>query len=118
MDTKGKIASTLSFLAILCAHSAFSDQTVINNSTSQPQQQAAPQCGGNQNNIYDPRVPPAGAYVVQNGNGTSNQIYTTGEKKPYYVDNYCNQPNNVQPYAFFQPSGPGPGPGPHPHPHR
>lgn len=109
MVTKAKIASTLSFLAILCTHSAFSDQTVINNSTGQPQQ-AAPQCGGNQNNIYDPRVPPEGAYVVKNGDGTSNQIYTTGEKKPYYVDNYCNQPysSQAQPYIFFQPGGNGP----------
>ena len=80
----------------------------------QPQQQqvqAPPppqqQCGVNQ--VTDPRVPPAGSYVVQNANGSSNNIYTTGDKKPYYVDNPCGSANgggsaNLPPQVFVQPN--------------
>ncbi|MEO8400424.1 MAG: hypothetical protein ABI597_01340 [Gammaproteobacteria bacterium] len=65
--------------------------------------------GGNScnNNVTtDPRVPPAGVYSTRNGNGTSNTIYTTGETKPYIVDNNCNSnayPSAVQPNVYVQP---------------
>ena len=90
---------------LLCSQAVFAE-TIINNNNgtansnpSQPIQQ----CGGNQTNIYDPRVPPAGSYVIQNGNGSSTDLYTTGEKKPYYVDSNCNNTSSntpVQPYVF------------------
>ncbi len=92
-------------VCLAMSHHAFAEGNVtINNNTSAPPQAPAPvqQCGGNQNNVYDPRVPPAGSYIIQNSDGSSNQLYTTGEKKPYYVDNSgCNSNvAPVQPYAF------------------
>lgn len=68
----------------------------------------------NQNVETDPRVPPAGSYVVNTGNGNANQVYTTGETKPYIVDNSCNnqvQQPVVQPY-IGTPLPPGPAPTP------
>lgn len=71
-----------------------------------PQQQTAQSTcpPANQNNIYDPRVPPAGVYHSQSGT-----VYTTGEKKPYIVDNNCNSSSTptVQPYINL-PSPPQP----------
>lgn len=64
------------------------------NRPAQPTQQCG---GGNQNDVYDPRVPPAGAYDIKHADGSSEQLYTTGEKKPYYVDDYCNQ--TTSPYV-------------------
>lgn len=82
----------------------YADQTTINNNTApnNPQQIVVPQCPpANQNNIYDPRVPPAGVYQSQSGT-----TYTTGEKKPYIVDNNCNNSTApAQPYVFVQPRG-------------
>lgn len=68
-----------------------------------------PQCGGgNQNNIYDPRIPPAGVYSKENSDGSSDTLYTTGEKKPYYVDSNCNQSAaGAQPIVYAGPSGSG-----------
>lgn len=103
----------MGFLAVSMSFSLFAT-TVINNYGTAPSEQGPPPpaqapCNGNQNNIYDPRVPPAGAYVIQNGDGSSNQIYTTGEKKPYYVDNPCGQNNQNQAiYPQIYPQGPGP----------
>ena len=69
-----------------------------------PQQPPAPQCNAN-NTVTDPRVPPAGTYKVDHGDGSSEEVYTTGEKKPYYVDNNCNQNANAQvPQIFVQPT--------------
>jgi DNA segregation ATPase FtsK/SpoIIIE-like protein len=81
----------------------------------QPQQQAqaqqqpappSPQCNVNQ--VTDPRVPPAGSYVVKNGDGSSNDVYTTGDKKPYYVDNPCanggSGGTSLPPQVFVQPN--------------
>lgn len=95
------IASALSMATFV-----YAEQNVVNNAAPV---QSAPQCGGNQNNIYDPRVPPAGVYSTRNSDGSSNTVYTTGEKKPYYVDNYCNQPTSaVQPVVFGGGWGGGP----------
>jgi len=106
-------------ILLVVSQSAFAGGNVtINNNNSSPAtppQPTQPQCGGNQNNVYDPRVPPAGSYVIHNNDGSSDQLYTTGEKKPYYVDNSgCNNSNvaPVQPYAFVGGGGRGPGPGP------
>jgi len=50
----------------------------------------------------DPRVAPEGTYVTKNADGSGSTTYTTGEKKPYIVDNGCNNNSNiapVQPYV-------------------
>jgi len=67
----------------------------INNNNSGGRQTAAPCPPANQNNIYDPRVPPAGVYRNQQATP-----YTTGEKKPYITDNNCN---NNQPFVVVTP---------------
>jgi hypothetical protein len=72
----------------------------------QPQAQApvaapSPQCNAA---ATDPRVPPAGAYKIEHGDGSSEEVYTTGEKKPYYVDNCNNQATPpIMPQVYVQP---------------
>lgn len=98
-----KIVGTIVYFS---AAAVYADPVTVNNSNSQPQQQVVvPTCPpANQNNIYDPRVPPAGVY--QSDSGTT---YTTGEKKPYITDNGCNNSTNTaQPYVFVPGSAPGP----------
>ncbi|RDI39954.1 hypothetical protein [Aquicella lusitana] len=93
------------FLGLIVSYSsAYADQINVNMNnnpnTGQPQQVVVPQCPpANQNNIYDPRVPPAGVYQSQN-----STTYTTGEKKPYITDNNCNSNTNTQPYVFVNPT--------------
>lgn len=101
------------------AGSVLADQPVINNNNSNGSPTVVQQCPpANQNNIYDPRVPPAGVYKTDNGDGSSSTTYTTGEKKPYITDNNCNSTAaTVQPYVYGGPGG-GPGPGPRPGPRR
>lgn len=65
---------------------------------------AVPVCNGNQNNIYDSRVPPAGVYTTREADGSSNTTYTTGEKKPYYVDNNCNNAPTPPIQPIIQPN--------------
>jgi hypothetical protein len=63
--------------------------------------QGSPCPPANQNNIYDPRVPPAGVYSNRGPNGSYNTTYTTGEKAPYLTDNGCNNNSTTaQPYVF------------------
>ena len=93
---------------ILCFYlattQALADQVTVNNNNSSPGYNqpavAVPTCPpANQNNIYDPRIPPAGVYRSQ-----SSTTYTTGEKKPYITDNNCNNSTApAQPYVFVQP---------------
>ena len=98
---KANITALVVFLATTTLVQA--DNVVVNNNTAPPAQPAQ-QCGGNQNNIYDPRVPPAGSYVIKNSDGSSQDLYTTGEKKPYYVDSNCNQAQTTtQPNVWVQP---------------
>ena len=75
-------------------------------SSNANQAASTPSCGGgNQNNIYDPRVPPAGTYVQKNGKGNTTNVYTTGENKAYYVDSNCNNNSSptIQPYINVTP---------------
>jgi hypothetical protein len=59
-------------------------------------------CGGNQNNIYDPSVKPEGVYKTRNADDSINTTYSTGEKKPYFVGGEnCN--NDLQPQILLQP---------------
>lgn len=117
-DNPMKMKTKMTFLAIVFmliqAPFAIADNIVINNNPAPPQSNEAPppppppaqQGGGcppaNQNNIYDPRVPPAGVYHTSNAD-----TYTTGEKKPYIVDNNCNN-NSAQPtpQVYVQPNMP------------
>ncbi len=103
MLMKAKI--TALFICIASSTVTQAGNVIINNNAPAPSQpaqptQPTPQCGGNQNNIYDPRVPPAGSYVIKNSDGSSQDLYTTGEKKPYYVDSNCGQQQTVQPYVY------------------
>lgn len=118
-----KIKTSIQCLAalLMISHASYSPavQTVINNNISTPPAQPAqPSSTCNNGPSYDPRVPPAGAYIINTGNGSSQQLYTTGETKPYIVDNNCNSQQTpiVQPNVWQQqqpwPPGQGPGPGP------
>ena len=97
---------------LLPCHAAVAS-TIINNygtSNNQPPAAMQPppppqqqQCNANNTIGTDPRVPPAGTYNIQHGDGSSEEVYTTGEKKPYYVDNTCNQ-NAIAPQIYVQPN--------------
>jgi hypothetical protein len=64
-----------------------------------------PATNGNQSNTYDSRIPPAGTYIIKQADGSTDTLYTTGEKKPYIVDNNSNAPIQpiIQPYVTIQP---------------
>ncbi|MHB1947027.1 MAG: hypothetical protein ACYCQI_02790 [Gammaproteobacteria bacterium] len=106
----------LGIVLICLSQIASADPVIINNNTNPaPQQQAQQQpqqapCRANQNDIYDPRVPPAGVYSTRFQDGSSSTVYTTGEKKPYITDNNCGSSTTqpiVQPY-INTPSPPAP----------
>lgn len=94
----------LSFLFTNLSMTAAQADTIINNYSTTPdnsqksQAASAPCPPANQNNIYDPRVPPAGVYRHKN-----STTYTTGEKKPYITDNNCKTENTRQPYVIVRP---------------
>lgn len=122
MKTEEKLKTTLLLFAfsLLSTTSAHADQTVINNNyggapnTASPSQSPCNQTSANQAiSSYGTNTPP-GTYTIKHGDGTSEQIYTTGDKKPYIVDNGCN--SQIQPYVYVQPPFPGPGPKPGPKP--
>ncbi len=107
-----KALSTFStFLLFFITSSALSDPTIINNNNTQSPSQA-PQSNCNPpSNSYGTGLPP-GTYNRPHGDGSSDEIYTTGDKQPYIVDNNCNQNQGIQPYVYVQPPFVGPGPGP------
>lgn len=90
---------------IVCGHIAYADTTIINNNNnnSNPTPQNNSSC--NNNITTDPRVPPAGVYSTKNSDGSGQTTYTTGETKPYIVDNSCNNSPVIQPYVI-QPTVP------------
>lgn len=95
--------SSFIILLTVVTQSVLADNVVVNNNNNQ--QQPTQQCGGgNQNDIYDKRVPPAGTYVLQHGNGSSDTLYTTGEKKPYYVDSNCSSTSTTPSTILVQPT--------------
>lgn len=120
---KLKIAYLAVFFLAFQTPICLADPVIINNNMAAPaapREPAAPppqpgqaqsNCNANQNDIYDSRVPPAGAYYTTNPDGSGTQTFTTGEKKPYLTDNGCNN-NNQQPYVqpFIQPQMPTPPP--------
>lgn len=98
---------SLTYLALsltLIATPLFADQVTINNNMQQPSTAQ----NNNNNNCGAPQANPGlrpGTYTRDNGNGSSDTIYTTGDKQPYMVDNNCNNNNNVSsapitPYIF------------------
>lgn len=104
------IMTIIQCCCLIAPISAYADQTIINNNAQTPYP-VQPQC----NNGYSTNTgTPPGTYQVQNGNGTTSTVYTTGDKQPYIVDNNCNQNQTIQPYVYVQPPMPGPGPGPGP----
>lgn len=120
-----KTLSTFSAcLFFFITSSAFSDPTTIINNNNQAAP-STPQSNCNPpSNSYGTGLPP-GTYNRPHGDGSSDEIYTTGDKQPYIVDNNCNPNQGIQPYVYVQPPfvGPGPGPagapiGPHPMPRR
>jgi hypothetical protein len=96
---------------LVAAYAQFASANVVINNNSSPQQDSQPQqpaCSGDMGTSTDPRVPPAGVYTSRNSDGSSNTLYTTGDKKPYYVDNPCNNNNAAmnnpqQPQVIVQP---------------
>ncbi|VVC77094.1 hypothetical protein AQUSIP_24210 [Aquicella siphonis] len=115
--TQGSYAWLAAALWMSVNCQAFADQTIINNNGQAPAS-TPPTCNGSYSTSGN-GLPP-GAYSIPNGDGTSDRLYTTGDKQPYIVDNNCNQSPIIQPYVYAQPpfSGPAPGPGPHPGPKR
>lgn len=107
MKIKTELTHLVVITTLLSASLAYSDPVIINNNVAPAQasaQSQSPCPNANQNDIYDSRVPPAGAYKINHGDGSSEDLYTTGEKKPYITDNNCNANNQVQPYVWAQPS--------------
>lgn len=137
MTKTSKMGCLLS-LVILQSSIAYADPTIVNNynnsgpanpdANAAPPQNPGPYAGdgggappnGSNNG---PDMPP-GAYSIKHGDGTSENIYTTGTKKPYIVEQYSNQNTQVSPYVYGDfngggagpnppgPPGPRPGPGP------
>ncbi len=91
------VASVLLFSSVTC----YAEQAIINNYNSAPQQpQAQNNCNQN-NNDDDNNNGKEGMSVVNNGDGSSSDVYSTGTKKPYNVDNSnCNQQPVIQPYVY------------------
>ena len=88
----------LSLAAIVTAQIALADAMMGNpagnSSGSAEMGPPQPQCNGSDmGTSTDPRVPPAGVYSSRSSDGSTNTLYTTGDKKPYYVDNPCSNNN-------------------------
>ncbi len=101
----------LLLLGLLSYSTVFAEQTIINNygTAAQPAPQTPPPSANNcQTSQDNSNSPSEGTYSYHN-NTTSGTIVTTGEKKPYIVDN-CNNSPAIQPYVYAQPPGP-PAPG-------
>ncbi len=112
MKINAKIACLFTFLTLQQFNPVQADQTIIYNGNNSAGNQA-PAMSGCENNA-PPGMPP-GHYVKQNSDGSTDQVYTTGDKQPYIVDPNCGQqPTIVQPY--IQPIIPGTGPRPGPRP--
>lgn len=100
---KKLIALTIAGIAI---QASFADTTIINNNNNNSGQQPQQSCDNSSNN-HDGIKP--GTYNINHGDGTSETIYTTGDKQPYFGDNNCNQPAiqpYVQPIIPYGPHGP------------
>ena len=75
--------------ALLLQSNPASSETIINNSNTAPQ--SASGCSSQSSNyVPDSRIPPAGVYSTQTGNGSSQTVYSTGEARPYAADTNCN----------------------------
>jgi hypothetical protein len=101
-----KILSLLAISIIAASTSVSADNSItINNNNSQPpannSQNNQSACNDNQDS--DPGTP-AGTYYQSNPHGGTDTVYTTGTKKPYIVDNPCNnqQPAYIAPQIFPQ----------------
>lgn len=116
MKLSGKLI--ISILGTLCISSAWSDpSTVINNNNYNQAPNTSSQGTANQSNCNQPSASygtglPPGTYNRPHGDGSSDEIYTTGDKQPYIVDNNCNSNQGIQPYVYVQPPFVGPAPGP------
>lgn len=112
-----KARLTMAAIASLLAVSAcYADQPIVinnNNNNSQPAQQSS-NCNDNSQNDNSGQKP--GTYYQSNPRGGTDTVYTTGDKKPYIVDNdNCNNtPPIIQPYVYSNPPGPRPRPEPGP----
>ena len=73
-----------------------------NYAPNQPPTPPQPQANYNSNGL------PPGTYNVQNGNGSSSTIYTTGDKQPYIVSPPTTGMESpvIQPYVNYGPNGP------------
>jgi hypothetical protein len=112
-----KIASKMLSLYLLLQTTCFADQTIINNYSSSPNNSApsapsAPSCNSNQNSNNDKNDTPPGMQIIQNGDGSSSRVFSTGTKNPYIVDNNCNSQPIIQPYIYPGYPNVNPHPGP------
>lgn len=96
------IALTIGTALMMNCVRADSPVNIINN--NYPAQQTPSQnCNNNQANDDTGQRP--GTYYQSNPNGGNDTVYTTGDKKPYIVDNNCNNQPIVQPYIYGVPGG-------------
>lgn len=97
-------ATSLSILLGMLATSGIfaAPPVIINNNIPEQQANSLPPSPPPPPTNYvpiDPREPPSGAYSYQSGNGASEQVYTTGEKRPYLLENNSStQAPVIQPY--------------------
>jgi len=106
------VAIILTVFSMTSIDTAVAD-TIINNYSSQPQPAQTPApansnsgCNQGANNNTDSGMP-AGVYTTPNGNGGTNTLYTTGDKKPFIVDSNCNNTSGIQPYVEYNLPGSG-----------
>ena len=103
---KSKTAKQILFVLVTCwasAALAAEQPIIINNNNNNSSGQDNNKCDPHAQN--DSKGTPPGTYYRTTPQG-SDTIYTTGEKKPYIVDNPCNQQNVIQPFVYTYPNRP------------
>lgn len=103
--------SLLIMLMMIYSIESHADNSVIVNNNMQPTNNPSntSNCNNNQSNNTSTDQKP-GTYYQANPNGGMNTVYTTGDKKPYIVDNTCNNSPMIQPYVYATPPTPIPRP--------
>lgn len=103
MSMKSNLAKQTLLVIMTCwvsAALAAEQPIIINNNNNNSSGQGANNCDPQAQN--DTKGTPPGTYYRKTPQG-SDTIYTTGEKKPYIVENPCNQQNVAQPFVYTYP---------------
>lgn len=116
IHAKYMLTSVIVIASMLSPIAASAQSFGTNSNTMQPQYPSQPQCNNNSNSTQNGLRP--GEYKIQNGDGTSDTLYTTGDNKQPFFSPNCNQQQPIiQPYIGMQPPyGQNNGPRPNPRP--